>query len=315
MKYYEIKIHTDEDSLEEVQSRLSSIGYDSYIIEDKRDILDIIEHKDKYEWDYYDKDLLNNEFGNEGTVRLTLYIDCEAEESGLNAVRNVIDSMNAINKTKALFRLADDSDWKDKWKEYFKPARVTDHIVIKPSWEEYSAAEGDKVIEIDPGMAFGTGTHPTTKMCIQFLEEYITPEDAVLDVGCGSGILSIAAALCGAGNVKGVDIDADAVAVAGENLEKNGLCDSVEVFEGDVTEGLGIKADIIAANLMAELIIMIAPDIAAHLTGKSLFISSGIIAEKLEQVKAALEETGFDILDVKEEDGWAAIAARLNPQR
>ena len=168
------------------------------------------------------------------------------------------------------------------------------------------------VIEIDPGMAFGTGTHATTRVCVKLLEKYITSEeDKVLDLGCGSGILSIAAALLGSKHVYGVDIDPNAVAASAENVEMNGLSEVIEIAYGDVTEGLGMKADIIAANLMADLIKMLSPDIAKHLEGKKIFISSGILEEKVDEVSEAVKNSGFEILEVLHEDEWCAIAARL----
>ena len=205
-----------------------------------------------------------------------------------------------------------DEEWKDKWKEYFKTSKMTDNIVIKPTWEEYEPEENEMVIEIDPGMAFGTGTHATTRMCVKLLEKYITSEeDKVLDLGCGSGILSIAAALLGSKHVYGVDIDPNAVAASAENVEMNGLSEVIEIAYGDVTEGLGMKADIIAANLMADLIKMLSPDIAKHLEGKKIFISSGILEEKVDEVSEAVKNSGFEILEVLHEDEWCAIAARL----
>ena len=188
---------------------------------------------------------------------------------------------------------------------------MTDNIVIKPTWEEYEPEENEMVIEIDPGMAFGTGTHATTRMCVKLLEKYITSEeDKVLDLGCGSGILSIAAALLGSKHVYGVDIDPNAVAASAENVEMNGLAEVIEIAYGDVTEGLGMKADIIAANLMADLIKMLSPDIAKHLEGKKIFISSGILEEKVDEVSEAVKNSGFEILEVLHEDEWCAIAAR-----
>jgi ribosomal protein L11 methyltransferase len=205
-----------------------------------------------------------------------------------------------------------DEEWRDKWKEYFKPAKITENIVIKPTWEEYEAMGNEKVIEIDPGMAFGTGTHATTRMCVKHLEKYIeSEEDTVLDLGCGSGILSIAAALLGSKHVYGVDIDPNAVTASAENTELNGLSDIIEISYGDVTEGLGMKADIIVANLMADLIIMLAPDIAKHLKGKKIFISSGILEEKLNDVVEAVQNSGFKIIEVLHEEEWCAIAAVL----
>ena len=210
------------------------------------------------------------------------------------------------------FRRADDSEWKDNWKAYFKPARISDRIVVKPTWESYERNGDELIIEIDPGMAFGTGTHPTTSLCVKLLEKYIeSPEDVVLDVGCGSGILSIASALLGVKKTVGVEIDPVAVDVARENVERNRLADRVEVLRGDLTKGLDLKADIVVANLMADLVMMLSADVAKHLRGKSVYISSGILIEKQEQVAGAIRDCGFRILEILEEGEWCAIAAAL----
>ncbi len=149
-------------------------------------------------------------------------------------------------------------------------------------------------------------------MCVIYLEKYVTsPDDIVLDLGCGSGILSIVSALCGSENVKGIDIDPNAVTASVENIKMNGLEDKIEIFQSDITEGLGFKADIIAGNLMADLIITLASDIADHLKGKKIFISSGILIEKRREVLEALEAAGFEISGVLEENEWCAVAARL----
>jgi ribosomal protein L11 methyltransferase len=206
----------------------------------------------------------------------------------------------------------EDSEWKDNWKAYFKPAKITDKIVIKPTWEDYEKSDDELVIEIDPGMAFGTGTHPTTSLCVKFLERYSEPgKNDVLDVGCGSGILAIASALLGAKEVLAVDIDPVAVEVSKENVELNQLSHIIEVMEGDLTKGLRQKADIAVANLMADLVKLLSKDVAAHLKGKSIYISSGILIEKQEEVVAAIEECGFRILDILEEGEWCAIAAEI----
>ncbi|MBQ9708236.1 MAG: 50S ribosomal protein L11 methyltransferase, partial [Firmicutes bacterium] len=219
--------------------------------------------------------------------------------------------------------------WKDKWKEYFHPTKITDRLVVKPSWEDYSPAAGDLVIEIDPGMAFGTGTHETTSLCMKLLEKYMGASAAdkdkksedvkgsaegwglkVLDVGCGSGILSIAAARLGAGDVLGVEIDEDAVLVARENVELNGCSEGVKVIQGDLTKGIDYKADIIVANLMADLVMMLAGSAKAHLAPGGIFISSGILTDKEEIVSSAIVEAGFEIVEVAEDGEWCAIAAR-----
>lgn len=204
-----------------------------------------------------------------------------------------------------------DEDWKDNWKAYFKPAKITDRIVIKPTWETYERQSPDElIIQLDPGMAFGTGTHPTTTLCVKLMERYVTPGKSFLDVGCGSGILSIAAAMMGAVEITAVDIDPEAVRVTGENAVQNQLEQKIDVRLGDLTKGLSLTADLVAANLMADLVILLAKDVAKHLNEDGIFLSSGILVEKKQMVAEELSRQGFEILEAPEEGEWCAIAAR-----
>ncbi|MBR4023827.1 MAG: 50S ribosomal protein L11 methyltransferase, partial [Firmicutes bacterium] len=210
--------------------------------------------------------------------------------------------------------LHDDSEWKDNWKEYFKPQQVSERIIVCPTWEEYELSEedkaaGKKILRIDPGMAFGTGTHETTSLCLKAMEKYMAPGASVLDVGCGSGILSIAADLLGAGDVLGIEIDPVAVEVSRENLELNGCGENVRVIEGDLTKGVDYKADVVVANLMADLVEMLSPDVRRHMKPGARYISSGIIDEKLEEVAQAIRDCGFEIEEIKEDGMWRAIVA------
>lgn len=316
MNYYEIKIFTTTEGIDAVSEILTLLGHDTFVIEDKSTVEELLEKKNKYDWDYVDETIIAQQ---EAESNITLYMEPdESAPAQIEAIRSAVSMLKAQDSSGIFGRLhvesglVCDDDWKDRWKEYFKPAKITDNIVIKPTWEDYEAEEDDIVIQLDPGMAFGTGTHPTTVMCVKYLEKYVTSaDDVVLDLGCGSGILSIVSALCGSNNVKGVDIDPNAVTASAENIKLNGLEDKIEIFQGDITEGLGFKADIIAGNLMADLIIMLASDIAAHLKGKKIFISSGILIEKRKEVLEALEAAGFEIAGVLEEDEWCAVAARL----
>lgn len=316
MNYYEVKIYTSPEGIEPLSGVLMMLGHDTFVTEDKSVIDDFLKKKNTYDWDYVDEEVL---LMGQDESNITLYMEMSEDSmQQIDQIKAAVSHLSAQDDHKLYGRLAVESrlvcddDWKDRWKEYFKSARITDNIVVKPSWEEYEPKEGDKIIEIDPGMAFGTGTHPTTKMCICHLQKYIESEDdAVLDLGCGSGILSIAAALCGSKVVKGVDIDPDAAAASTENVDKNGLTSQIEIRQGDVTKGLGFTADIIVANLIAPLIIGLAADIAKHLSGKKIFISSGILSEQKEKVSTALEGAGFEIMEIMEEEGWCAIAARL----
>lgn len=302
MRYIEVKIYTTQDNIDPLTCILMDMGIAGFAVEDARDFQDLLNKKNSYDWDYIDEGLMELE---KVRTNVTFYLDDAEESLGiLNRLRE--------RKLELEWNYVDDSNWKDNWKEYFKPAKISDRIVIKPTWEEYDQKGDELVIEIDPGMAFGTGTHPTTSLCVKFLERFIEADmDSVLDVGCGSGILAIASALLGAREVLAVDIDPVAVDVTKKNTELNHLSDKIRVKEGDLTKGLEERADIVVANLMADLVILLSKDIAAHLKGKGIFISSGILIEKQEQVVAAIQECGFRILNIMEEGEWCAIAAQM----
>lgn len=319
MKYIQVTIETSEAGIEIAQAKLLALGIEDVEIRDPNDVRDIMEHKETYEWDYIDDQVAKE-------MELPPEVRCyfPAVESGFEQADQVAAAMKELHELQesgAFGRDADlgsltvhvsvrdDGEWKDKWKEYFRPLRVSKSIVVCPSWEHYDKKEGDLVIEIDPGMAFGTGTHETTSMCIELLEKYLKKGDNVLDAGCGSGILSIAAAMLGAGEVLGVDIDREAVRVASENLEKNGVTDVASAEYGDLTEGVDFRGDLVVANLMAELIVHLLPDVPACLEDGGIFLSSGILQEKKEMVETAFRENGFRILDVLEKGEWVAIAA------
>jgi len=318
------KLYTSRAGLEICTNVLMANGISGIIFDDPEDVNDLLNKKNQYDWDYVDDSV--RELA-ESEPALTVYFDQTAEgradmEKAVACVQAIKEQRNDLESQLAgvdLGRLAmevsmaDDEEWKNKWKEYFKPAHITERIVVKPSWEEYQSRGGDElVIELDPGMAFGTGTHPTTALCVRLLEKYIeSPKDVVLDVGCGSGILSMAAALLGVEKTVGVEIDPVAVEVARENVARNDLSHRIEVREGDLTKGLEIRADIVVANLMADLVMTLSKDVAKHLRGKGIYISSGILIEKQSQVRAAIESCGFEILEILEREEWCAIAARL----
>ena len=317
MKYIEVTIMAVSSAVEIISTMLDSIGIDSIAVKDPDDLEDIIENKDKYRYDYISADLVE-ESGDE-KAEISFFLD-DSEEGrakleevyGLEGrLRDFTDDSGDIIR----HRIVDDGDWKDKWKEFFKPARITDRITVCPTWEQYEPEEGETVIRIDPGMAFGTGTHETTSSCIILMEKYLnvcgTPEDmSVLDVGCGSGILSIAAAIMGCNDVTGVDLDPDAVDAAVANAEINNVSGGVKILQGDLTRGLDIQADMILANLTVNLIIMLLSDISKHLAEDGVFIASGILAEQEKQAKEAIEAQGLEITETLAKGDWITIAAR-----
>ena len=207
----------------------------------------------------------------------------------------------------ALFRHVTEEDWSDEWKQYFHVTRVGKHIVIKPSWEDYESEPEDVVLELDPGMAFGTGTHPTTVLVLEALEKMIRPDTTVFDVGTGSGILAMTAAKLGAKNIKAVDIDGVAVRTAKENIEKAGMQDRIEVRQGDLLHGTEGKADVIVANILADIIIMLLPDIPGKLKEGGLFFASGIIEDYQQDVTEAAEKAGLRVKETTRIKDWVGL--------
>lgn len=179
------------------------------------------------------------------------------------------------------FRKVSEKDWANEWKQYFHTTKIGSQIVIKPDWESYTPTAEEKVIELDPGMAFGTGTHATTRMCIERLEELVTPNIDVYDVGTGSGILAMTAALMGARSIHAIDIDGKAVEVAKENIAKNHLSNRITVKKGNLLDDADEKADLIVANIIADIIITLLPDAFKKLRQGGLFLASGVIKERL----------------------------------
>ncbi|WP_336787030.1 50S ribosomal protein L11 methyltransferase [Paenibacillus sp. MMO-177] len=225
-------------------------------------------------------------------------------------------------------KLVDEEDWATAWKQYFKPIKVSEKLTIKPTWEEYEPAAGENIIELDPGMAFGTGTHPTTALCLQTLESVIQGDEEVIDVGTGSGILAIGAMKLGARRVLALDLDPVAVSSATENVRLNRLQDDVEVLESDLLGVLGGKVvhaanerdalsttvtlpvDLVVANILAEIILLFIDDVFAALKPNGIYIASGIYKNKEADVEEGLIRSGFEIVDKRRDQDWIAFVAR-----
>ena len=249
MKYLQIDIEIRKKEIEPVLGLLLVNGITDTVIEDPADLDRLLNKEVEYEWDYISPEVLARK---DSCPKITFYLE-DTRDNRKKAEDIAEAVVGAFPEACIKTSLDDDEEWKGKWKEFFKPARVGERIVVKPTWEEYAPEEKDLVIEIDPGMAFGTGTHETTSMCIKLMEKYVKPGDMVLDVGCGSGILSVAASLLGAGNTLAVDIDPEAVKVASENVVLNGCSDRVAVMEGNLVEVIDLKAHLESKNHMADL--------------------------------------------------------------
>lgn len=205
----------------------------------------------------------------------------------------------------------DPKDFENNWKKYFKSTEIGRRLCICPSWEQYNNKENRKVLKIDPGAAFGTGTHATTAMCLALLDKFITPNQTVLDIGCGSGILSIAAVLLGAERATGIDIDPVAVKVARENAALNGLSEKTEFLVGNLNEKITSRYSVVCANIVADVIMALAPDVPGLLAPGGRFLCSGIIDSRAEEVRAALLRAGLQITNTVTESNWVAFAATV----
>lgn len=310
MKWIEVTIKTTTEAVEAVTSILYECEVGGVVIEDPNDFL--FQDKEDIAWDYIEENVFDT--GYEGVI-IKAYLNEQKNIVGeVEMVREKIKLLPTyginIGEGSVNITEVDEQDWANSWKQYYKPAKVGEKIVVKPTWEEYEKNEGDIVIELDPGMAFGTGTHETTTMCIRELEKRINNEDVVFDIGCGSGILSIAAAKLGAKKTIGVDLDEVAVKVSKENAELNNVDSSVEIRYGNLMNVVTEKANIVVANIIADIIAILAKDVSNFLNEDGLFIASGIILDKIEFVKSALLENNFEILEVNTMGEWSAIVSK-----
>lgn len=236
------------------------------------------------------------------------YFPQGTEKEKLQGLKVFLDKAE-VHGARVETRELKEEDWQNAWKTYYKPVKIGKRLVIKPTWEEYHAQGEEVVIDIDPGQAFGTGTHATTAMCLEMIEEYIKPGDKLVDVGTGSGILAIAAARLGAGKVIAVDSDPVAVRVARENVRRNGLQSIVEVREGNLLDNVSGTFQLVVANILSSVIKELAPGAAGMLEAGGYFIASGIIKEHLPEVCEALKKTGLAVEKIYEKDEWVVLAA------
>lgn len=308
MKWAEISIQTTHEATEAVAELFHNLGSSGVVIEDP-ELVNTYRRAGK--WDYCDiPEALDTEVV---TVKAYLPMDDQLDDKLREfevAFMELLTHGLERGRGELHWREVQEEDWATSWKDYFHPVKVGERIVIKPSWEEYQPAVDDLVIELDPGMAFGTGTHHTTAMCCRLLEDVITPGQSVFDVGTGSGILAVAAAKLGAAEVHAVDLDAVAVRVAKENVAINHVDDVVRVAHGDLLTGVTGAADVVIANIIADIIIKLLEDIPQRLKDGGTLIASGIIAERLSDVTAAVLDKGLLVDRVVEQGGWVAMVIR-----
>lgn len=310
MKWVEVVVKTCHEKEDKVADILYQAGALGLAIEDPRDFLELSSNKKA--WNYVDSNLMSLD---EDVLILKAYFsEAEDTEKIVDFIRKRVIEEPLESEGEAYgevtLNLVDDQDFAEAWKQYYKPLRIGDRIIIKPSWETYDEEPGDLVIELDPGMAFGTGTHETTSMCIEALEGLVKENDHIYDIGCGSGILGITAAKLGAERVIGIDIDPVCIEVSKENIEMNGVEDIVQVYLGDLFDVVDGKADIIVSNIIAEVIIDMIDDLNNYLEEDGFFIASGIILSKVGLVEEKLKAKGMKVLETKRLGEWACIVAQ-----
>ena len=308
MSWAEISIQTTHEATEAVAEIFHEVGATGVVIEDPELVE---EYRRSGIWDYCG--IPEAEDNSVVTVKAYLLINAELEDKMSRFKARVEELVNyGIDKGKGIITWQEikEEDWENSWKEYFHATKVGERIVIKPSWEEYDAQEGEVVLELDPGMAFGTGTHHTTAMCLRLLEGLVKPGQEIFDIGTGSGVLSIAAAKLGATKILAVDYDELAVRIAEENVAANHTEDVITTRQGDLFKGIEGEADIVIANIIADIIIRLLPDAPSHLKKDGRMITSGIIQDRIDDVIASAEANGMVVEHIERSGDWAAMILR-----
>ncbi len=304
MRYTEVIIETPEDEIDARCEKLTELGCCGFVIENESDFRDFLENNRQY-WDYVDKEL---EDSYSGASRIKLYLEDNADGA---AMLKEIERLYAISTS-----TVEDSDWENNWRQYYKPLEIGEKLLVVPEWEE-AEVEGRVKLILDPGLMFGTGSHATTRMCLETLEKFSGAGKTVLDLGCGSGILGIGALVLGCDSAVGVDIDPKAPDIVMENAALNGIGgDRLKVYAGDIIgdaflrKMLGGGYDMVLANIVSDVIIPLAPHVRPFMSRDAVFITSGIIDGREEEVQAAIESAGFSVKAHLHEEEWHCFVCR-----
>lgn len=312
MKWSEICIHTTNEAIEPISNILHEAGASGVVIEDPFEL--VKEREDQFGEIYQ---LNPKDYPDEGVI-IKAYIPVtsflgETVDAIKDAINNLIIHNIDIGRNTVTLSEVNEEEWATAWKKYYHPVKISERFTIVPTWEEYSPVSSDElIIELDPGMAFGTGTHPTTVMCIQALERTVQNGAVVIDVGTGTGVLSIASSLLGAKQVLALDLDEVAVKSARLNSKLNKTHEVVTVEQNNLLDGIDMDADIIVANILAEVILRFTDDVAKLVKPNGYFISSGIILQKKDEVKLAIEKAGFTVMETIQMEDWIAMIAKKN---
>ncbi len=318
MQWLELKIDAAPAGLEPVSALLEDLGITGLVIDDEGDFQDFLEHNHAY-WDYVDDQLMQEK---KGLCRITFYL--EDSPDGYNTLARVRMALSRVKQEHPEYgRLLltmenmEDADWENNWKQFYKPMEIGDRLIVIPEWESTGVPEGRVALRLNPGLTFGTGSHATTRLCLTALEKHITGGQTVLDLGCGSGILSIAALLLGADHAVACDIDEKCMDAAYENAALNGVGrDRYTVRWGDVVtdqalrQELGGPYDVVVANIVADVIKALASTVRPLVKEGGIFLCSGIIDDRAEEVAQCLRDNGWTIAETRSSEGWFSYLCR-----
>ncbi|MEE1320399.1 MAG: 50S ribosomal protein L11 methyltransferase [Acutalibacteraceae bacterium] len=301
----EVKIIVDAKNVDKAGDIASMVVPYGIYIEDYSEL-------EKEAWEIAHIDLIDEDLLQKDRTRAIVHVYIAPQENPQEAVAFLRERYSAEGiDSEILLNQCRNEDWENNWKQYFHPIPVGEKLLIRPTWEDEYEAGDRKVLNIEPGLAFGTGTHETTRLCLQTLEKYIEEGTTVLDIGCGSGILSLAALLLGAKQVTGVDIDALAVKTAQENGEANGFSEpEYKILQGNLTDKVEGKFDLVVANIVADVIIMFCKDVASFMKDDAVFITSGIIDTREQDVIDAFNKYSFEIKARHTEGGWVCFECK-----
>lgn len=308
MKWTKLKVHVNPMAVEAVSDSILGLGIEGIEVEDN-----FLSEGDKEAMFVHSVDSTIIPFDE---VRIVVYLDESMDLQGIQ--KQIADELVRISEFlptgsgRFLVEEMPDEDYEHKWKEFYQPFRVGENMIVTPIWEEPEVGKNDIVIKIDPGLAFGSGTHETTSLCVEYLQAIDVRHKKVIDVGCGSGILGIIAVKLGAEQVIGIDIDENAIAIAVENVVSNDVQHKMSIVQGNLLEEVDGPVQVVVANILSDVIMLITNDVKKMLTEDGVFISSGILATRADEVKTHLINCGFDVMEVKTQGEWSAILAKVN---
>ncbi|ENA2721069.1 50S ribosomal protein L11 methyltransferase [Listeria monocytogenes] len=310
MEWSEVEVHTTNEAVEPVANVLTEFGAAGVSIEDVADFLR--EREDKFGEIYA---LRREDYPEDGVIIKAYFLKTTEFVEQIPEIEQTLKNLSTFDIPLGNFQFVvndvDDEEWATAWKKYYHPVQITDRITIVPSWESYTPSTNEIIIELDPGMAFGTGTHPTTQLCIRALSDYLQPGDEVIDVGTGSGVLSIASAKLGAKSILATDLDEIATRAAEENITLNKTEHIITVKQNNLLQDINkTDVDIVVANILAEVILLFPEDVYRALKPGGIFIASGIIEDKAKVVEEALKKAGLVIEKMEQQGDWVAIISK-----